>query len=197
RAARYKMTDLQEELNTFTASASQMQRMLQSPENLSDPAFSEHGEILAGCRAELDQLQLELKSCQGHYAEIGKWFHMEELKASKPTDEFFGIWDKFLVDVGQARKTMQELEQKEDLKRRRLARRASSISGSKDGEGKRRSLTPSSRRVSVSSEAGTSPALNEIVRSPPRRHSVGKPTSPLARHADSPSGQMRRAVSEL
>jgi len=121
-ASRYKLGELLEEVNGFKNQAEGMVRMVSSSQEpvagKEDEAMSRYGVILAGRLAELVSLQERLQGLRGRYEELGKWFHMEDKNAKKPAEEFFWIWDKFLIDVQQARKALMERVKKQEAMRR-------------------------------------------------------------------------------
>eukprot|EP00931_Biecheleriopsis_adriatica_P084283 TRINITY_DN5804_c0_g1_i6.p1 TRINITY_DN5804_c0_g1~~TRINITY_DN5804_c0_g1_i6.p1 ORF type:complete len:2790 (-),score=560.91 TRINITY_DN5804_c0_g1_i6:193-8355(-) len=167
RAARHKVTDLSEELASFQASAGQLVRKLTSPDVSDDPVLVGHADVLAARVAELGGLQGELKGLEARYEEIGVWFHMEDKNSKKPTDEFFGIWDKFLADVCAARKSIQEQRMKEKRRNSMPPRRSTAVSQQRERgkdrsqEVTQRSLTPHRTALGQSKEGKSSPHRSE------------------------------------
>ncbi|CAJ1405811.1 unnamed protein product [Effrenium voratum] len=136
-AARHKGPDLVDELRAFKNLADELQKKMGSSEDASmdecAQAMTQQVEVLAGLEAE--QRELEAR-----YEEIVVWFHMEDKGIRKPTDEFFGIWAKFLADIQTAKKAYEEQALREKRKNSMPPRR-SSMAVPKEARS-RRSLTP-------------------------------------------------------
>jgi len=149
-AARHKLGDLTSELNRFRAAAKQMLAGIGSSECAADPTFKRNGKMLEYYIAEIDELARRFEKLEEQYLKLRLWFHMEDTKERKSTDEFFGIWSKFMLDLRQTRKTNQDGER----------------------EGLRRSVTP--KRVTIAigpQEVQCVPARSALSASRPRRPS--------------------------
>ncbi|CAK9000889.1 unnamed protein product [Durusdinium trenchii] len=130
-AARHKAQDLADELRAFRATADQVHQKL-----FGDESLISCRELLESRRENLAGLEDELKLMESNYEEIVVWFSMEDKGIRKPTDEFFGIWAKFLADVQMARKAFEEQALKEKRKNSMTRRFSVKL------ERSRRSLTP-------------------------------------------------------
>lgn len=138
-AARHKAPDLAEELRSFRATVEQVLTKLNSPASLEDDSLQSCRQWLETRRdIQLNGLEQELRQMESSYEEIVVWFHMEDKGIRKPTDEFFGIWSKFLADIQTALKASEEQALKEKRKNS-MPRR---ISMAMKEQRSRRSLTP-------------------------------------------------------
>lgn len=138
-AARHKAPDLAEELRSFRATAEQVLTKLNSPASLEDDSLQSCRQSLEKRRdIQLNGLEQELRQMESSYEGIVVWFHIEDKGIRKPTDEFFGIWSKFLADIQTALKASEEQALKEKRKNS-MPRR---VSMAMKEQRSRRSLTP-------------------------------------------------------
>jgi len=131
-AARYKLGDLTEETVSFKAAAEQLLRAARASE---EPVLNEHGQHLASCVTQLQELQMRLQISEKRYAQLGDWFAMEDKSSKRPAvDEFFGTWDRFMADVKQAleKLKLQEQQRQAALRQRRSTPRRSSVACVRD-----------------------------------------------------------------
>lgn len=153
RAARSKLEEVSEEIRIFKAKAEGILHMVRaSNKTREDAAFLQHGEVMAMCSAELEELQARQRRLNGKYAELCDYFHMDDSSTRKACDEFFGVWDQFMNDVARARIAIQAQEKEAETRRRR------SLSLEQwRGQGRRPSEDCSRRPRSVSDRGGPIP----------------------------------------
>jgi len=118
RAARRKQEDISEELRSLKAKAEAILHMIRSSQASEDCALAQHGEIMAMSVAELEGLELRDAKLDRTYAELCRWFHMEDSSTRKTSSVFFGIWDAFLQDVEKARDALQAQGRQAEARRR-------------------------------------------------------------------------------
>jgi len=120
RAARSKLEEVTEEIRIFKAKAEGILHMVRaSNKTREDAAFLQHGEVIAMCLAELEELQARQRRLNGKYAELCDYFHMDDSSTRKACDEFFGVWDQFMNDIARARTAIQAQEKEAETRRRR------------------------------------------------------------------------------
>ena len=154
---------------------------------------------------QLDGLKGQIQALQEQYSKLGEWFAMED-KASKTmtTDIFFGVWDKFLLDMKQSWTKLQEQEAKEAARLRKSAssamsqripaKRGSAQEGEGSADGRRSSSAPGSQ---ASSDAPGS-ARRRLFNSRPRQLSssdtAGDMASPGVLQRRPPASPMAQAA---
>jgi hypothetical protein len=125
-ASRVKLRELVEDLNTVQAKLGMLRRKIHDEikpqaDDVVDQKLIQHSEILAMCQAEVDAVRQRLREVERRYDTLCAWFHMDSASIKKTTDQFFGIWTKFMADVQQARMLRVKAEQQ----KRREQRQAS------------------------------------------------------------------------
>jgi len=181
RARKHKMTELAEELASAARQAEGfLQEMDRCDLGVDEPLARRRGEV-AERLEQLAEAGQRFTTWSERYASLCAWFRMGAAKV-KPTDEFFGSWDAFLLDVRKA------LEAHERHRRAQRARdragsqqtpRASRRSSREGGLQTPRSAGPPARRqqlarisrVRLSPDAGQAPCRS--VPCSPSSRSVG------------------------
>eukprot|EP00929_Paragymnodinium_shiwhaense_P049906 TRINITY_DN25167_c0_g1_i2.p1 TRINITY_DN25167_c0_g1~~TRINITY_DN25167_c0_g1_i2.p1 ORF type:complete len:2875 (+),score=602.52 TRINITY_DN25167_c0_g1_i2:154-8778(+) len=125
-ASRYKLEEVAQELQVLRTKADKILGTIANKAG-QDEVLERHREIMGMCLAEVDAQQARLGELEKTYSKLCSWFHMDEGSHKKSTDEFFGIWDKFFVDVGASRKMLQDLEAKKRLQASRKIRRTPTL----------------------------------------------------------------------
>merc|ERR1719507_1902550 len=84
RAARSKLEEVTEEIRIFKAKAEGILHMVRaSNKTREDAAFLQHGEVIAMCLAELEELQARQRRLNGKYAELCDYFHMNDIARAR------------------------------------------------------------------------------------------------------------------
>jgi len=104
-----KFSEIQEELRGLRG---QVSRMLPRVHALGteDPVIARHGEILAMCAAEMEELHVRLIKLEDLYETLCVWYHVGDGEKKKSLDEFCMAFQEFLEDLGQAFKALQQRE---------------------------------------------------------------------------------------
>lgn len=129
-AARFKLSDLEQEFETYKSSACDLLKSLQEA---GDDTLQEDASVVAIMVEELHQLKTRFDALAQRYVKLLEWFQMDAGNSSKrlSTFEFFGIWDGFLNDVQQALQSRQERLRMAVASQRQLMRRCASSSTSR------------------------------------------------------------------
>jgi len=97
--------------------------MAQASSSSEEQAVREHLERIALCTAELEELQVCHSRLNEKYAELCSWFHAEEGSKKKPFDDFFGVWDKFMMEIDSARQALVAHKKQASARRQRSTSR--------------------------------------------------------------------------
>jgi len=128
-AARRRLDDARLELTRTRCRCCQMLQALQAvvvqkSGQCDDPVLLQHREILSIANAELEQLQVQYARLDETYDATCGWFHLQS-SARKTVDDFLLAWSAFLHDVDRSRRALQQQEQQQIIRQRRLERSAS------------------------------------------------------------------------
>eukprot|EP00929_Paragymnodinium_shiwhaense_P059569 TRINITY_DN29831_c0_g1_i4.p1 TRINITY_DN29831_c0_g1~~TRINITY_DN29831_c0_g1_i4.p1 ORF type:complete len:3994 (+),score=1118.53 TRINITY_DN29831_c0_g1_i4:210-12191(+) len=148
-ASRRSLQESSDEMRVFRLTLDQMiDRVGRASDIAEDETLKGCEGVLRGRAQQMDGLQQRLTKLTEKYEELCMWFHMTDKNTKKTTEEFFGIWAKFMVDIEQALKALlqgMEQERLEEARRNEVARRGR---GSLPPGQRRRSLTPRMSRSS-------------------------------------------------
>jgi len=122
-AARTKPEELAEELQALRRKSYAILDMAQASSSSEEQAVREHLERIALCTAELEELQVCHSRLNEKYAELCSWFHAEEGSKKKPFDDFFGVWDKFMMEIDSARQALVAHKKQASARRQRSTSR--------------------------------------------------------------------------
>lgn len=123
-AARPILSDVLDELRGMQGRLRRMLKTLRSEELGQNLEFARHREVLSVAEAELEGLQQLFAQLEPRYAQLCAWFHVSP-GANLKTDEFFGIFVRFLQDVDVARRQLDERTKASKVAELRRAQRPS------------------------------------------------------------------------
>jgi len=209
-AARYKLGDVREEMVALKRKCEQLLERVQrsgapaaddSVGDLSaeDEVFRQHVEILSVHTAEMQELSSRFEKLEDKYGELRAWFHMADKTSKMPTDEFFGIWDKFFTDVNQSRKVLLEEERKQAKAQARQEARTASLQRVQRNSLGGNSQRNSARSSSVIQRRNTTACCvgNSAEDGGSRLHARSKSGTPAARASPNRSITKRRTLQDL
>jgi len=151
RARRHRLNESEDELGRLVGQAEEYLQKIGNQADLDEPLMYRKEQLLEQSE-KLRNLSEDFNKLKKRYADLCAWLCMDTGKL-KPTDEFFGVWHAFLVDVKKGLETFEK-------KQRAIFKASQSISRSRFlGKFRKASASPEPSQCGTSSASANQLSL--------------------------------------